>query len=103
MTSRRMVIAGLSAVAALLAGGAPTARAQQGKPIIVGASVSLSGPYAASGKYALEGTQLWVDDVNKRGGLLGRQVQLVYYDDKSDPNTGVQLYEKLITSDHADL
>jgi branched-chain amino acid transport system substrate-binding protein len=102
MVNRRLVIAALSTAVALFAGAEP-ARGQQGKPIIMGASVSLSGSYAASGKYALEGTQLWVDDVNKRGGLLGRPVQLVYYDDKSDPNTGVQLYEKLITSDHADL
>jgi len=83
-------------------GAAPRAAAQ-GNPVVIGASVSLSGTYAASGKYALEGTQLWVDDVNRRGGLLGRPVKLVYYDDKSDPNTGVQLYEKLITSDKADL
>jgi branched-chain amino acid transport system substrate-binding protein len=104
MTTRRTAIVGLGVMTALLAlAGARYARAQQGKPIVVGTSVSLSGPYAGSGKYALEGTQLWVDDVNKRGGLLGRPVQLVYYDDKSDPNTGVQLYEKLITDDHADL
>ena len=91
-----------SALAAALLAPAPASAAQP-KPIVIGASVSLSGSYAASGKYAIEGTQLWVDDLNRRGGLLGRPVQLVYYDDKSDPNTAVQLYEKLITSDHADL
>jgi branched-chain amino acid transport system substrate-binding protein len=80
-----------------------SARAEEKKPIVIGASMSLSGSYAAGGKYSLEGTQLWVDDVNQRGGLLGRQVRLVYYDDKSDANTGVQLYEKLITSDKVDL
>jgi len=80
-----------------------SARAEEKKPIVIGASMSLSGSYAAGGKYSLESTQLWVDDVNQRGGLLGRQVRLVYYDDKSDANTGVQLYEKLITSDKVDL
>ncbi|MFL5454800.1 MAG: amino acid ABC transporter substrate-binding protein [Myxococcales bacterium] len=80
-----------------------SARAEEKKPIVIGASMSLSGSYAAGGKYSLEGTQLWVDDVNQRGGLLGRPLRLVYYDDKSDANTGVQLYEKLITSDKVDL
>jgi branched-chain amino acid transport system substrate-binding protein len=101
MPHRRIAAAALFTLLLLLAPGAP--RAQGGNPLVIGASVSLSGTYAASGKYALEGTQLWVDDVNRRGGLLGRPVKLVYYDDKSDPNTAVQLYEKLITSDHADL
>jgi branched-chain amino acid transport system substrate-binding protein len=94
----------LSAIAAIVVSTfAPTARAQAKEPIVVGASMSLSGAYAAGGRYSLEGTQLWVDDVNARGGLLGRPVRLVYYDDKSDPNTGVQLYEKLITADKVDL
>lgn len=81
----------------VVAGGG-SARAEV-KPILVGTSVSLSGTYAASAKYSLEGYELWVKQVNKRGGLLGRPVKLVYYDDKSDANTGVQLYEKLITAD----
>lgn len=101
MPKRWIAVAALVMAAVQLA-AAPAARAQS-NPIVIGASVSLSGTYAASGKYALEGTQLWVDDVNRRGGLLGRPVKLVYYDDRSDPNTAVQLYEKLITSDHADL
>ena len=63
----------------------------------------LSGSYAASALYSLEGYKLWVEQANKRGGLLGRPVKLIYYDDKSDANTGVQLYEKLITADKVDL
>jgi branched-chain amino acid transport system substrate-binding protein len=73
------------------------------KPILIGASVSLSGSYAASAKYGLEGYQLFVEQINQRGGLLGRPVKLIYYDDRSDANTGVQLYEKLITADKVDL
>ncbi len=73
------------------------------KPILIGTSISLSGTYAASAKYGLEGYQLFVEQINKRGGLLGRPVKLVYYDDRSDANTGVQLYEKLITADKVDL
>lgn len=83
--------------------GAPSIARAEGPPLLVGTSVSLSGPYAGSGKYSLEGYQLWVDDVNKRGGLLGRPVRLIFYDDRSDPNTGVQLYEKLVTADKVDL
>ena len=90
----------LCAMAAFATASAARAEAN---PVVIGASVSLSGTYAASGRYSIEGTQLWVDDVNKRGGLLGRPVRLVYYDDKSDANTGVQLYEKLITADKVDL
>ena len=93
----KLVIAAAAALAQSQA-----ARAEP-KSIVIGASVSLSGTYAGSGKYSIEGTQLWVEDVNARGGLLGRPVRLIYYDDKSDPNTGVQLYEKLITSDKVDL
>jgi branched-chain amino acid transport system substrate-binding protein len=101
----RLGVVASIAMAAQLA-WAPSVRAQgapQGTPILVGTSASLSGPYAASGKYSLEGFQLWVDDVNARGGMLGRPVKLIYYDDRSDPNTGVQLYEKLITADKVDL
>ena len=46
---------------------------------------------------------MWVDEVNSRGGLLGRKVALKYYDDESKPETGVKLYEKLITDDKVDL
>jgi len=74
-----------------------------GSPILIGTSVSLSGNYAASAKYGLEGYQLFVDQINQRGGLMGRPVRLIYYDDRSDANTGVQLYEKLITADKVDL
>ena len=90
-------------ILAAAAAWSPVLLAADKGPLLLGISVSLSGPYAAGGRYSLEGTQLWVDQVNGRGGLLGRPVKLVYYDDKSDPNTGVQLYEKLITADKVDL
>jgi branched-chain amino acid transport system substrate-binding protein len=93
----------LTAVFLVVSVGGGSAWAGEAKPILVGTSVSLSGSYAASAKYSLEGYQLWVAQVNKRGGLLGRPVKLIYYDDKSDANTGVQLYEKLITADKVDL
>ena len=73
------------------------------EPIRVGATVSLTGRYAGLGKDQLEGMQMWADDLNGRGALLGRPVQLVYYDDASSPEKSAQLYERLITKDRVDL
>lgn len=73
------------------------------KDIVVGTSVALTGKYARTGQEQLQGFQMWVEEVNARGGLLGRKVQLVHYDDESKPETGVKLYEKLITDDKVDL
>ncbi len=77
--------------------------APSGKPIVIGAAASLTGRFADGGNYTLQGYQLWVKQQNTRGGLLGRPVALKYYDDQSEPSTGVRLYEKLVTEDHVDL
>lgn len=71
--------------------------------IRVGVTLSLTGDYAAPGRDELEGIRMWVDDLNARGSLLGRKVELVHYDDKSDPVTSARLYEQLITGDKVDL
>ena len=73
------------------------------EPIRVGVTSSLSGPLAAPGREQLQGIQMWVNDINGRGALLGRKVELMYYDDKSDPATSARLYEKLIARDRVDL
>lgn len=75
----------------------------QAADVIVGASVALTGKYARTGQEQLQGFQMWVEEVNARGGLLGRKVTLKYYDDESKPETGAKLYEKLITDDKVDL
>lgn len=75
----------------------------QAKEIVVGTSVALTGKYARTGQEQLQGFQMWVDEVNARGGLLGQKVKLVHYDDESKPETGAKLYEKLITDDKVDL
>src|SRR6266704_3483265 len=72
-------------------------------PIRIGASLSLTGTYAKLGNYQHEGYKLCQKDLNARGGLLGRKVELVVYDDQSLPQTGVRLYEKLITEDKVDV
>jgi branched-chain amino acid transport system substrate-binding protein len=73
------------------------------KDIVVGTSVALTGKYARTGQEQLQGFQMWVEEVNARGGLLGQKVSLVHYDDESKPETGAKLYEKLITDDKVDL
>jgi len=71
-------------------------------PIRIGASLSLTGTYAKLGKNQHEGYQLCQKELNAKGGLLGRKVEFVVYDDQSMPPTGVRLYEKLITEDKVD-
>jgi branched-chain amino acid transport system substrate-binding protein len=72
-------------------------------PIRIGASLSQTGPYAALGQNQLRGYQLCVRHMNAKDGVLGRKLELVVYDDGSDPATAVRLYEKLITQDRVDL
>ena len=72
-------------------------------PIKIGASLSLTGTYAALGQNQSRGYQLCAKHVNEKGGVLGRKIEFVLYDDQSQPATGVRLYEKLITQDKVDL
>ena len=90
----------LAVALALAVGGVVPATAQG--PIRIGASLSLTGTYAKLGKNQHEGYQLCEKDLNAKGGLLGRKVQFVVYDDQSLPATAVRLYEKLITEDKVD-
>lgn len=81
----------------------PTERAAGADPIKIGFSMGLTGAYAGNGKAALLATQIWQDDQNARGGLLGRPVQLVYYDDQSNPSLVPGIYTKLLDVDKVDL
>jgi len=72
-------------------------------PIKVGFSMALTGGVAQNGKQLLIALQLWRDDVNAKGGLLGRPVELVFYDDQSNPSNVPGIYTKLITVDKVDL
>jgi branched-chain amino acid transport system substrate-binding protein len=82
---------------------AQPATAQDKKPIKIGFAMSLTGFLSPNGKQALLGTEIWRDEVNKAGGLLGRPVELVYYDDKSSPQEIPGIYTKLLDVDHVDL
>jgi len=75
----------------------------EGEPIRVGVTASLSGDYAAPGSEQLKGIEMWAHDLNARGALLGRPVEIVYYDDKSDAATAETLYERLVSEDKVDL
>jgi len=79
------------------------ASAQTGQPITIGFAMALTGPLAANGKQALLGAKIWEETVNKKGGLLGRPVKLVYYDDQSNPSTVPGIYTKLLDVDKVDL
>ena len=65
--------------------------------------MALTGGLSANGKPALLALQIWKDDVNKKGGLLGRPVELVYYDDQTNPATVPGIYSKLLDVDKVDL
>jgi branched-chain amino acid transport system substrate-binding protein len=77
------------------------ARAQG--PLKIGFGMAMTGGLSANGKPALLALQIWQDDINKKGGLLGRQVQLVYYDDQTNPATVPGIYTKLLDVDKVDL
>ena len=79
------------------------AGAHAAEPIRIGTTQSLSGPYEDFGTNQLRGLQMWVGDINARGALLGRPVELVHYDDGSDPARSAELYQKLIEQDKVDL
>src|SRR5213083_1089514 len=99
---RRWALTGGVIGAFVLAGlGAPTARAAE--PIRIGFGMALTGGLSANGKPALLAVQIWKDDVNKWGGLLGRPVELVYYDDQTNPATVPGIYTKLLDVDKVDL
>jgi branched-chain amino acid transport system substrate-binding protein len=90
--------------AAMLAScGSGGAGAQSRSPIVIGASLSLTGGFSSDGLAFQRGYQLWQSDVNSHGGILGRQVKLVILNDNSSPTQVVTNYQKLITVDHVDL
>jgi branched-chain amino acid transport system substrate-binding protein len=91
----------IAAALSLLWLAAPSARAAD--PLRIGLSVSLTGGVAANGKQILLAMEIWRDDVNAKGGLLGRPVKLVYYDDQSNPANVPGIYTKLLDVDKVDL
>jgi branched-chain amino acid transport system substrate-binding protein len=73
------------------------------QPIKIGGALPLTGMFSEAGKHVKAGVEFWGEDINKRGGLLGRPVQLVIYDDESNTDRAVIYYERAITVDKVDL
>ncbi len=88
---------------ALTAPAATPATAQSGQPITIGFGMALTGPLAANGKQTLLGMKIWEEETNAKGGLLGRPVKLVFYDDQSNPSTVPGIYTKLLDVDKVNL
>ncbi len=82
---------------------ASTGAASSSKPLVIGASVSLTGDFSDSGKAVKRGYQLWADTVNANGGILGRKVKLDIVNDASSPTQVITNYQNLINKDHVDL
>src|ERR1700733_6413715 len=93
--SRRTLLRG----AAIGAASARIGFARADEPIKLGASLSVTGRFSDSAKYAQEGYQLWEQQTNAAGGINGRPVSLIIYDDASNPDTGRVLVQRLIDRD----
>jgi branched-chain amino acid transport system substrate-binding protein len=98
----RGVACGIGAVLLAAALAAPAA-AQSNEPIKIGFSLALTGPLAPNGRQALLGAKIWQEEINAKGGLLGRKVELVNYDDQSNPANIPSIYTKLLDVDKVDL
>jgi branched-chain amino acid transport system substrate-binding protein len=112
LRSASSLVAGLAAIALVITGcaskggGGGSTGATSGansSPLVIGASVSLTGDFSDSGKAVQRGYQLWADTVNAKGGILGRKVQIKIVDDASSPTQVVTNYQNLINKDHVDL
>ena len=101
MLIRRRTLGKIAAAGAATSIAAPAIA--QNKPLTIGFSMNLTGPLAPNGKAALLASQIWEQDINAKGGLLGRPVKLVYYDDQSNPSNIPGLYTKLLDVDKVDI
>jgi branched-chain amino acid transport system substrate-binding protein len=95
-------------VAALLAGCSSSgsgsgSTSTTSSPILIGASLSLTGDFSTDGQAFQKGYNLWESEVNSHGGILGRKVKMIVLNDNSSPTQVVTNYQKLISADHVDL
>lgn len=95
------LLGGAAALAAALFAAAP--QAQAAEPIKIGFGIEETGGLAPNGRAALLAMQIWAEDINAKGGLLGRPVKLIYYDDQSNPSQVPAIYTKLLDVDKVDL
>ena len=104
MTVRIVRILAFAALAAIvLTAGPAVANHRPNNEVLLGGAISLTGQYAEPAGRQVNSIKLWTDEVNARGGLLGHKVVVRLLDDKSEIQTAIKLYEKLITEDKVDL
>jgi branched-chain amino acid transport system substrate-binding protein len=101
--SRRRLLATAGAGAAVATLGLTSRAGAQQPPIKIGMSMAQTGGLAGGGKASQLGIEIWRDDVNAKGGLLGRKVELVIYDDKSSASETPAIYSKLLDVDKVDI
>ena len=103
-TVGRAGVAAVAATALLAVSGASSfAQSDKAKPIRIGFGIPKTGAIAANGLMNLAGIEIWRDDVNAAGGILGRPVELVIYDDQSQPSNVPGIYNRLFDVDNVDL
>ncbi|HEY7521180.1 MAG TPA: amino acid ABC transporter substrate-binding protein [Methylomirabilota bacterium] len=103
MHARVLALAAVFAIVLGLGTGPAWADHRPGNEVLVGGAISQTGRYAEPAGRQVNAIKMWVDEVNARGGLLGHKITLQLLDDKSDTQTSIKLYEKLITEDKVDL
>src|SRR6266481_6394093 len=100
---RKLMGVVVAAAMTLAASAAAPAEAPPGPPITIGFSMPLTGGLAVNDTSGLLAMQIWAEDTNQKGGLLGRPVKLVYYDDQTNPSLVPGIYTKLLDVDKVDL
>jgi branched-chain amino acid transport system substrate-binding protein len=103
MTKLKLLSLAAAGAFALTTAIAAPALAQSKDPIKIGFGMALTGPLSPNGKQALLGMKIWEEETNAKGGLLGRPVKIIYYDDQSNPSTVPGIYTKLLDVDKVDL
>jgi branched-chain amino acid transport system substrate-binding protein len=102
-TMRIRVLAAMVVALMVLGAGTASAGHRPNNEVLIGGAISQTGRYAEPAGRQVNAIKLWVDEVNGRGGLLGHKINLILLDDKSDTQTAIKLYEKLITEDKVDI
>ena len=99
----RAILLGVALITGMFTSGVTAPSAHAKEPIKIGFSMALTGGLAGAGKAALIAMEIWRDDINKAGGLLGRPVEFSYYDDQTNPSNVPGIYTKLLNLDNVDL
>ena len=97
---RDLALAGVLGITLIFAQALVTTATKAAEPIKVGFSMALTGALAGGGKQALVSMEMWAEDINKKGGLLDRPVELVYYDDQTNPKNVPGIYAKSLINEY---